>query len=441
MLTHKHLQTQANRFSHDCLLGLTEQERHRRRKATAQVPLLLRQGSMSSHSPSPYYNASVDDQAFDDACDLGQFCMNPCWFLFCKVSKLIENYNSTISKKQHQQNDGNIDDAEAWMVNNTSSSSSSTATGSSLPTTTNGKTLWYQQVLYVTLVYGTWCIIFWKVFPLFGSKTAILPYWSTLGMGTVLFVSCVTSYVIAKFSSPGIITTETITKYNNYPYDNVLYVQNDAICPTSGIIKLARSKYDKYKHYQHIPRYDHYCGWLNQAIGEENYRYFVTFLMIHTFMCWYGFVTVYITIWNEANLTNGFVVGNGGGDVSTMFQFRNLSSILVFDRYITVALTVLFVMSFLLTMFLGFHCFIICNGMTTNEYYKWKLVHERYNNASNHHNQTSSSSSSVVSSNIKNLYNLGFVANWYEVFFPRSLRYSYSSIAATSATIKSIKHL
>ena len=422
---------------------------------------------MPSHSSSSpyYYNASVDDQTFDDACDLGQFCLNPCWFLFCKASNIIENYNnnnatsSSTSKKKKKVPQGDDPFEEMMVTTTTMSSSSVSSSVTTTPTTstppTNGKTLWYQQGLYITLVYGTWCIIFAKVFPLCASDNAILPYWSTVGMGTVLFVACVVSYVVAKFSSPGVITSETIAKYDNYPYDNVLYVQqttDDAtvvavVCPTTGIVKkLARSKYDKYKHLQHIPRYDHYCGWLHQAIGEENYRYFITFLFIHTFMCWYGFVAVYITIWNIVH--NGFVSNGNSATAGTttaivgldtaMFSVNVLKSILWFDGYITVALAVLFVMSFLLTTFLGFHCFLICNGMTTNEYYKWKVVHERaYNNNHNTRHATISSSSSVP---IKNLYNLGLLANWYEVFFPRSLRRQVKA-STTTATIKSIKHL
>ncbi len=41
-----------------------------------------------------------------------------------------------------------------------------------------------------------------------------------------------------------------------------------------GVPKLARSKYDMYSG-QHVPRFDHFCGWLGTPIGEENYRYFL----------------------------------------------------------------------------------------------------------------------------------------------------------------------
>ena len=67
-------------------------------------------------------------------------------------------------------------------------------------------------------------------------------------------------------------------------YDNLLYT--DRLCPTLKIRKIARSKYSGGKH---IPRFDHFCGWLNQAIGERNYRWFLLFLVVNVGM--YGYAT------------------------------------------------------------------------------------------------------------------------------------------------------
>lgn len=37
-----------------------------------------------------------------------------------------------------------------------------------------------------------------------------------------------------------------------------------------------------------MARYDHYCGWLAQPVGEENHRYFLAFLFMTSVMLLYA---------------------------------------------------------------------------------------------------------------------------------------------------------
>ena len=37
-----------------------------------------------------------------------------------------------------------------------------------------------------------------------------------------------------------------------------------------------------------IPRFDHHCGWLNQCVGQKNYKYFLLFLFSNAIMLCYG---------------------------------------------------------------------------------------------------------------------------------------------------------
>jgi hypothetical protein len=126
-------------------------------------------------------------------------------------------------------------------------------------------------------------------------------------------------------------------------------------------------------------------------------------------------------------------------------------------------LALMAVMGLVLLLFLSFHLHLVCRNMTTNEYYKWKLVREWHKNATKtyqkalaegkvkpqgvasssnvDHSQeltnvtcTGADTSTAPSPNKEtdailnpgplpaNKYNLGIVENFREVIYPRSLR-------------------
>ena len=83
--------------------------------------------------------------------------------------------------------------------------------------------------------------------------------------------------IYSYYSSPGIITKDTLQFYDHYPYDNLLYPEG-RMDRKKGIPRLPRSKFDRLKHKQHVARFDHYCGWVSATIGAENYRIFLLFV-------------------------------------------------------------------------------------------------------------------------------------------------------------------
>lgn len=228
-------------------------------------------------------------------------------------------------------------------------------------------------LVYLFVILGGWTIMFWFGFPWMRESMHVNSNHTYAGY--VVFVACLASWRAASRKSPGYITFNTISKYDNYPYDELVFVSNN-ICPTVGIRKLARSKYDRWSRH-HVSRFDHFCAWLDNPIGEENYRYFLLFLLVHVAMCLYGSYVVGALFWGEIqdknlmhavfiNMETGEEVEVGWAIVSHFLFARNqcLGGLFI----------LLAAMGFVLSMFFSFHLYLTARGMTTNEYYKWKMV-------------------------------------------------------------------
>jgi palmitoyltransferase ZDHHC4 len=313
-------------------------------------------------------------------------------------------------------------------------------------------------IFYVVVVGGSWGIIFMLVYPWIDESSFVSNYHKYIGI--VIFVSCFQSYRFASSKSPGIITSSNIAKFDNYPYDNIMYVEG-RICPTVGIRKLARSKFDRFSEV-HIARFDHFCGWLHNPIGEENYRWFLLFLIIHIGMCVYGFIICgYLflgeieknQLWEVTFFSTGTNSEFKAG-YWVIFQYLFQKQQMVGSVFVLMG-----AMIFTLGLFLGYHLWIASRGMTTNETVKWSEVKKWHKRETKRYKAAVKAGVVTVSTATKplvsdgdvtctggeampqekasesvepqimdpgpmpkNIYNLGIVENWKDVLFPRSLR-------------------
>jgi len=218
------------------------------------------------------------------------------------------------------------------------------------------------------------------------------------------FATAMLVWGMVSIRSPGRITMETMATYDNYPYDNVLY--ENRMCPTKHIRKLARSKFDRYSG-DHVPRFDHFCSFLNQSVGEENYRLFLLFVGLHAGICGYGTWQVYALALEKFHEGLSFVDPLQMRRESKLLVSKMLKSVMqsywnafTWDlAYLVGLFLFLLVSTTLLVGFFCFHCYLVGGGMTTNEYYKRKQI-----------------------KGAENVYNLGITRNIGEVLFPRSLR-------------------
>jgi palmitoyltransferase len=322
-------------------------------------------------------------------------------------------------------------------------------------------------VAYCVIVFGCWSIIFSYCYP-WVDRQDYLPKYHKL-IGYTVFLACLTTWRYASKTSPGIITAKSLKRFDHYPYDGFLFVP-DQICKTRKIPRLARSKFDRFRYHENVARFDHFCGWVYNTIGEENYRFFLLFLLVHVGMCIYGSYTVgslfYGEILDKGLLDAVFFDRYSGeeykADKWIIFQY-------LFHTHFAEAgvLAVMVAMSIALGLFLLYHCWLTSRGMTTNESYKWGQVHTWYKRELRRYNQaikngeislvtdekknqpvvtdsditctpvpgrTETQESSEVSQQEeedaivhpgpepKNIYDRGFVENWKEVIFPLSLR-------------------
>ncbi|GMI47716.1 hypothetical protein TrCOL_g6426 [Triparma columacea] len=230
------------------------------------------------------------------------------------------------------------------------------------------------QCLYLTIVLSAWTCMVIYGYPIIRnpSNTFISSYHCNVGY--FVYALCLYTFYRACTVPAGNLTESTLERYDNYKYDNVLYVPR--ICKTLSFRKVARSKFDRATN-KHVPRFDHFCVWLNQPIGEENYRDFLLFLIVHCGMLCYGSYASGKALWfvvkHEGLLRVKFVNRATGKTVagSPLVIFRYMAH----SHAAIICLLVLSsIMGLVMIIFTLFHLWLCGRGMTTNEYFKWRDI-------------------------------------------------------------------
>ena len=221
------------------------------------------------------------------------------------------------------------------------------------------------QLTYLTVVLGSWSIMFCYGYEEVAKSNYIETYHQYFGYG--VFLMCMSSFHYACNTPPGSVTARTMPLFDHYDYDNVLYKNQQ--CPTLKIRKIARSKYDRFTR-RHVPRFDHFCGWINQAVGEQNYRWFLLFLAVHVGMCFYGSWALYRVLYGEvmekdlfnASFFNAITGAEVQADSWIVFHYLFIRHFQLCSIFVLMS-----VMSVVLSLFLSFHLYITSKNMTTNE--------------------------------------------------------------------------
>ena len=225
----------------------------------------------------------------------------------------------------------------------------------------------FLSVFYLAVVLGAWSIIMFYLFPWVDSQSYVSPVHKYVAI--FVFAACLSSWRLACTTSPGIITPKNVARYDHFPYDNVLFAPGGR-CRTTGIPRIPRSKFDRHRYNANVPRFDHFCTWLYNTIGEENYRFFLLFLFVHVGACSYGTNVVGSLFYGhvlENDMFDAVFVNRHSGEEVPVTKFVLFQYL--FDRFLlpSAVLLLMAVMAVAIGLLFVYHVWLTSRGMTTNE--------------------------------------------------------------------------
>lgn len=203
--------------------------------------------------------------------------------------------------------------------------------------------------------------------------------------------ACLVTWVLANCKGPGKVTKDNVVQYleiYNY-YDGLMFTEKN-MCSTCAIPKPARSKHCSLCN-RCVPLFDHHCIWLNQCVGEQNYRWFLLFLVVHAVVFLYFATLLFymmISPLYKYQVWNMRVVHPATGvNLSPM----HVMFIYLMQEFKALCFLVLVssVFGLALLAFLVYHLYLAYSGFTTNETHKWEWANRVYRHAMEcHHRYT-----------------------------------------------------
>lgn len=119
-----------------------------------------------------------------------------------------------------------------------------------------------------------------------------------------------------------------------------------------------------------IPKFDHHCIWINNGVGEGNYKYFYTFLVVHLAYCSYGLLlgfASFVAYTQDQQLLSAVFENT----VTRQKMPATLSLVLqyLFDKYLELAFCniIHFVCTVMLVVFTIYHTYLLYTNSTTAE--------------------------------------------------------------------------
>mmetsp|Transcript_37698 Transcript_37698/g.62096 ORF Transcript_37698/g.62096 Transcript_37698/m.62096 type:complete len:406 (+) Transcript_37698:55-1272(+) len=290
------------------------------------------------------------------------------------------------------------------------------------------------QMLYLVLMAGGYLVIVIVAYPRLPNHVIGEEH---RAIGAAVVSLCFISWFVACRIDPGTLTKENVVLYDNYECDGILYEGLD--CRTCKFKKIARSKHCAVCNVC-VARFDHHCAWLNQCVGEQNYAYFLAFLLIHSFSLIYGAVMMALLLYDtviDKDLLNARFLNTVTREVENASLGMIMKYLLFHEGKIAALLLLCAVMGLVLLGFFGYHLTLVLRNVTTNEGHKWGDVQRAYKIGQNRYEAAVAAAAEGKGGEAEDLepmppfpqnpYRLSFTQNIMEVLAPRVSRRRWSS--------------
>lgn len=235
------------------------------------------------------------------------------------------------------------------------------------------------QLLYLAIINGA--VLLWLVYGASQLPVYLLGK-EAMYIAIAWVVLAQITFYKACSEGPGIITQENVECYNHQPFDGIMFPNNKLLCKTCKIPKPPRSKHCTMCGHC-VPIFDHHCIWLNQCVGERNYKYFLLFLFVNwTFLLW-GARVVGLMLASpvyERNLLQATFRNPHSGKVYPATTWMVVQWAITQNIALTICFLLAFVMGLALFGFFMYHVYLLSQGLTTNESFKWSSVKQVHKN-------------------------------------------------------------
>lgn len=214
---------------------------------------------------------------------------------------------------------------------------------------------WAVPAFYLAVV--SFCLqqFFVYVYPEL-NKTQIIGPWHKLFIG-ICVLAVFVSTDLAFFSDPGEISNACLAGYfRKFPDDGLIFFGRT--CTTCQWKKPARSKHCSVCN-RCVLRFDHHCIWINNCVGQKNYKWFLLYLISNITMMIYGAYLCWLLLASQ-DAPDGY--------------WKLIVSTTYSDKIAGMLAIMALIFSLITMSFMALHLRYIYLGVTTNEADKWGEV-------------------------------------------------------------------